>query len=86
MKNDRMFPTFYKVNFWDGEQMVKMQGMLFASTYAEAMEKLTYYYGDADINAIEITMAEENYLFETMDQELWRKMLHEAGGTEAFAE
>lgn len=83
---DMVFPTFYKVNFWDGERMVKTQGMLFASTYTEAMEKLTNYYGDADINAIEITMAEENYLFETKDQELWRKMLHEAGSTEAFAE
>ena len=86
MKNDRIFPTFYKVNFWDGARMVKTQGMLFASTYVEAMKKLTNYYGDADINAIEITMAEENYLFEIKDQELWRKMLYEAGGTEAFVE
>lgn len=83
---DMIFPTFYKVSFWDGEQMVRAQGLIFASTYVEAMEKLTNYYGDTDINAIEITMAEENYLFETMDQDLWRKMLQEAGGTEAFAE
>ena len=86
MKNDRIFPAFYKVNFWNGEQTVKTQGMLFASTYIDAMEKLTDYYGDTDINAIEITMTEENYLFETMDQELWRRMLHEAGGTEVFTE
>ena len=83
---DMVFPTFYKVNFWDGAQLVKTQGMLFASTYTEAMEKLTNYYGDADINAIEITMAEENYLFEIKDQELWRRMLYEAGSTEVFAE
>lgn len=86
MKNDRMFPAFYKVSFWDGERVKQTQGILFAATFMEATEKLTNYYGDADIDSLEILMTEENYLLEMNDRDLWYEMLHLAGGKDTFKE
>lgn len=86
MKNDRMFPAFYKVSFWDGEKVIQTQGILFAATFMEATEKLTSYYGDADIDSLEILMTDENYLLEMNDRDLWYEMLHLAGGKDTFRE
>lgn len=86
MKDDRMFPVFYKVSFWDGEKTMQTQGLLFSATFVEATEKITSYYGDTDIDSLEIFMTEENYLLEIEDQDLWYEMLHLAGGKDPFKE
>ena len=84
MIKDRVFPTFYKVRFWDGEKTVETQGFIFASTFAEATEKLTSYYGDTDIDTLYISMCEENYVLELEDRDLWYEIYHLCGGKEAF--
>lgn len=84
MNKERVFPTFYKVRFWNGEETEETQGFIFASTFAEATEKIASYYGDTDIDTLYISMCEENYVLELDDRDLWYEIYHLCGGKEAF--
>jgi hypothetical protein len=65
-------PYTYKLTFCDEFTEYKpksVQGLLFANTYAEAIEKLTNYYGDENIISIDSLIAyEENELLEIKDE------------------
>lgn len=84
MNKDTKFPTFYKVRFWNGEKTEETQGFIFATTFVDASEQIASYYGDSDIDALEIHMCEENYVLEMEDKDLWWEIFHLCGGKEAF--
>lgn len=78
-----MFPTFYKVRFWDecSSTVIKVSGFMFADSPSDATTKLEKYYGSKEIESFKIFMLEENYLLE-MKEDNWNRLLEEAGGSE----
>ena len=78
-----MFPTFYKVRFWDecSSAVIKASGIMFADSPSDATAKLEKYYGSKEIESFKILMLEEDYLLE-MDEDLWTCLLEKSGGVE----
>ena len=78
-----MFPTFYKVRFWDecSSSIIKTSGFMFADSPSDATAKLERYYGSKEIESFKIFMLEEDYLLE-MKEDIWTQLLEEAGGFE----
>ena len=78
-----MFPTFYKVRFWDecSSDVIKASGIMFADSPSDATAKLEKYYGSKEIESFKILMLEEDYLLE-MDKDLCTCLLEKSGGVE----
>lgn len=84
---DTRYPTFYKVTFWDESDstIVTMQGLLIASSPVDAAQQLQDYYGENEIETLQFSMCEENYLVEIDDPQLWKSLFKLAAGErEAF--
>lgn len=79
---DTRYPTFYKVTFWDetDSTMITMHGLLIASSPVDAAQQLQDYYGEREIETLQFSMCEENYLVEIDDPQLWKKIFNLAAG------
>ena len=59
-----MYPTIYEITYWDecNEEMKTKKCLIFSHSYKDAMEEITEYYGDANIDSLFIKLLEEGHI------------------------
>lgn len=65
MSEVNYFKYAFKVEYWDDEEksVKNGYGVLWAETSTKALEKISHYYGEDDLNSVFLVMEDEDPIF-----------------------